>query len=346
MGGRANTITIIKEEARLCKICKTNSRDLSITMQVCLHGTVFNSVATVEGAIKSVWRPDAEIVVVDNYSADGTWEKLLELRKDYNLKLYRYNCSRGLGRQIALCKCPEGSTVAYFDLDTVYNEAFHRVVDYGAELELRILAQTFIATFIAKREIILLRGGWRYLNYGEDVEMISRVGFDIAVPVVVGMNAKIPAHISTRERRYGKFWRVVKSSIDMLRGNGISVRRILINRSKRYVVFYLPARIMGFYRNRKPDNLTWLDMAVLAKLTPLRELNIPERYFSYVASLTLIRTVRGGEEAIDERVREVINTPVYKLYLRSRELKTIYFKDFELVDKSYLPLTRSLRILK
>jgi len=52
--------------------------------------------------------------------------KLLELRKEYNLKLYRYRCGRGLGRYIALYKCSEGSitTTTWFDLDSIYNEAF------------------------------------------------------------------------------------------------------------------------------------------------------------------------------------------------------------------------------
>ncbi|MGC9012471.1 glycosyltransferase family 2 protein, partial [Thermogladius sp.] len=79
---------------------------------VCVYGTVFNNARYVEESIKSVYRPNYTIVVVDSYSTDGTWEKLLELKRDFNLKLYRYKSSRGLGRQIALRKCPEGSITA------------------------------------------------------------------------------------------------------------------------------------------------------------------------------------------------------------------------------------------
>jgi glycosyltransferase involved in cell wall biosynthesis len=46
------------------------------------YGTVYNNVNTVEKRIESIWRPEYEIVIVDNYSSDGTWEKLIELRKN------------------------------------------------------------------------------------------------------------------------------------------------------------------------------------------------------------------------------------------------------------------------
>jgi len=97
--------------------------------KICVYGTVYNNASTVEESIKSVWKPEYEIVVVDNYSTDGTWEKLLGLRKEYNLRAYRYRCSRGLGRNIALHMCSENSITAYFDLDTRYNYAYHKIIE-------------------------------------------------------------------------------------------------------------------------------------------------------------------------------------------------------------------------
>ncbi|MGC9122437.1 MAG: glycosyltransferase family A protein, partial [Thermogladius sp.] len=146
---------------------------------VCVYGTVFNNARYVEESIKSVYRPNYTIVVVDSYSTDGTWEKLLELKRDFNLKLYRYKSSRGLGRQIALRKCPEGSITAYFDLDTVYDKSFHKVIEV-AEAHQPVYAN---ATLAGKREYILSRGGWRDLKSGEDFEFWVRVGFSVAVPV-------------------------------------------------------------------------------------------------------------------------------------------------------------------
>ena len=57
--------------------------------RLCLYGTVLNSVDTIEASIRSVFRPDADIVITDGGSTDGTYEKLLEISKDYNLKVYR-----------------------------------------------------------------------------------------------------------------------------------------------------------------------------------------------------------------------------------------------------------------
>ncbi|MEM1643390.1 MAG: hypothetical protein QXS70_03195 [Desulfurococcaceae archaeon] len=292
--------------------------------------------------LRVFWMPDAEIAIVDSYSTDGTWEKLLELRKDYNLKLYRYKCTRGLGSHIALCKCPENSTTAYFDLDTVYNEAFHKVVEYSASTGLKILA---VGTFTAKREAIIYKSGWRDLNYAEDVEMVSRVGFNAVIPVVVGRNECMPAFISARERRYGDFRRVIRASVDLLRGTAISLDRLLVNRSKRCALFYIPARLMGFYRNRKPDNSTWLELASLAKSIRPRDVGVPERYFRFSATLMLLKKVDCGEEAIDAFVSQLVDKPVYKLYLRTREIKIIYFKNYEWLDKSYLPLAEKIGLL-
>jgi len=57
--------------------------------RLCLYGTVLNSADTVERSIRSVFRPDADIVITDGGSRDGTYERLLEISKDYNLRVYR-----------------------------------------------------------------------------------------------------------------------------------------------------------------------------------------------------------------------------------------------------------------
>ena len=64
-------------------------------MNYCIYATVFNNVSTLEESVKSVWRSDSTIVITDNYSTDGTWERLQGLKKDYNLILYRLKSTRG-----------------------------------------------------------------------------------------------------------------------------------------------------------------------------------------------------------------------------------------------------------
>ncbi len=311
-------------------------------MNICIYGTVYNNVSFIEESIKSVWRPDAEIVIVDNYSTDGTWEELMRLRKEYNLRIYRYRSSRGLGRNIALMKCSEGSLALYFDLDTIYNDAFHKLIDYATMRGGRLLSN---GTLVAKREYLISRGGWRDLNYGEDIEFISRVEFDEFVPTLIGMNAAYSPYVIVREKRYGGFKRLIKTSIDVVRGDAYSFRRLLIERSKRIVLFYLPARLLGFYRNKSPDNPTWIEKMCLIRSVPLKDVGVDDKYFFYVATLTLLRELEDGEETIDRRVKMLTKTPIIKAYTRSRAYRIMYFKDHYFIDWNLLPLIEKLSII-
>ena len=165
--------------------------------EVCLYATVFNNVTTLEDAIKSVWRPNYTIVITDNYSFDGTWEKLQELRKDYNLLLYRLKSSRGKGRDYSLRHCPDNSKTAYFDLDARYNENFHKIIEWTSN-DKRVFTHS---TFVARKDVILNKGGWRDLNYGEDFELFVRAGFDYFIPVINSVNLYVS---QKREKRYVK----------------------------------------------------------------------------------------------------------------------------------------------
>jgi glycosyltransferase involved in cell wall biosynthesis len=309
---------------------------------ICVYGTVYNNVHVVEKSITSVWRPGYEIIIVDNYSTDGTWERLLNLRKEYNLKVYRYRCSRGLGRHIALYKCPEGSITTWFDLDTVYTPAFHKAIEYAVETGKVI----HVGPLIARREAILGKGGWRDLNCGEDYEIVSRIGFNVHIPVVVGFNEPIPVTMYVREKRYGGLRRYVKTSLDASRGLALSAWRLLVTRSKTGTIFHIPGLLMGFYRNRKPDNVTWVEKAMLARAILPREAGIEDKYFHIKASLPLIKIVKGGEQAIDERVRSLVTGDVHKFYLNSWNIRILYYKNPEFLDKTFMPLVKHATLLK
>jgi len=190
----------------------TSLKRLHVMANICVYGTVYTNAGTVEESIRSVWKPEYEIVIVDNYSTDGTWEKLLKLKKEYNLRLYRYKCSRGLGRNIALHKCPKNSLTAYFDLDTKYNYAFHRIIE-AAEVYGSASAHALVAV---DRGYAIRRGGWRDLNVTEDTDFAVRMYPRIHVPVVVGENANQSSHpTSVREdmlEAHGVFEEAVKST--------------------------------------------------------------------------------------------------------------------------------------
>ena len=192
--------------------------------EVCLYATVFNNANTLEEAIKSVWRPNYTIVITDNYSFDGTWEKLQELRKEYNLLLYRLKSSRGKGRDYSLRRCPDNSKTAHFDLDTRYNENFHKIIEWSPNDKI-ILAHHL---FVARKDVILSKGGWRDLNFGEDYEMNARVGFDYFITVITATNLYKMSR--KREKRYVKnkiqyYYRSFRNEVDRIRGIGYNLMK-------------------------------------------------------------------------------------------------------------------------
>ena len=76
---------------------------------ISIYGTVLNNGYVIEESIRSLagvlpnFSERYELVIVDNYSTDGTWEKLLRLKREFkNLRLFRNKCSRSRGRDLAL----------------------------------------------------------------------------------------------------------------------------------------------------------------------------------------------------------------------------------------------------
>jgi Glycosyl transferase family 2. len=105
--------------------------------------------------MESVFDPEfSAIVIVDSYSTDGTYEKLKQIEKEFNLKILRFKSSRGLGRGIALKHCPDNSITAYIDLDVTYTPAFRKIVKSGIKNAL-ILHEA--NTFMLIKEAILSR---------------------------------------------------------------------------------------------------------------------------------------------------------------------------------------------
>ncbi|MFP3320050.1 MAG: glycosyltransferase family A protein [Acidilobus sp.] len=254
--------------------------------KLCLYGTVLNSVDTVERSIRSVFRPDADIVITDGGSRDGTYERLLEISKDYNLRVYRApGSSRGLGRQLALVRCPEGSYTAYFDLDNEYNVYFHKSIDWGMAT-----GSPRPLLYLYSREYLLSRGGWRDLNYAEDNELWARVGFDYYLPIVFGRPIKtVGTGLLGREAsRYfhgitGFAKRTLRTSLDLIRGLGLKPIDLVKLFDKSRLPLLLPAYIIaalqGVYRYDKFLNNSELNLYnSLKKLKdPVKEINANER---------------------------------------------------------------------
>jgi len=279
--------------------------------KLCLYGTVLNSVDTVERSIRSVFRPDADIVITDGGSRDGTYERLLEISKDYNLRVYRApGSSRGLGRQLALVRCPENSYTAQFDLDDEYNVYWHRSIDWGmATGSPRPLPGLY------NREYLLSRGGWRDLNYAEDNELWARVGFDYYLPVVIDRPIKIAGTGLGREAsRYfqgitGFAKRTLRTSLDSIRGLGLKPIDFikLYDKSRLALAFpaYIIAALQGIYRYDKSLNNYELNLySSLKKVKdPVKEIKANEQYV--VFAIQCKWTYHIGVSWIDRRLRAI-----------------------------------------
>ena len=273
--------------------------------RLCLYGTVLNSADTIERSLRSVFRPDAEIVVVDGGSTDGTYERLLEISRDYNLRVYRLpGSSRGLGRDYALRRCPEGSYAAHFDLDDEYNEYFHRGIDWG-------MAQGVPDPlhYLTLREYAIARGGWRDLNYGEDYEFNARVGFSYYVPLP--SRRPIERTRAARERRYaggllGYMARALRAGVDDYRGVGYTLaERLRAELARAGARFALTAPLVlaesivanarGKYRLAGAlTNVELVDLLSAIRAVEPRELGVPNGMASISVIWSLVLKVDLG----------------------------------------------------
>ena len=282
--------------------------------RICIYGTVYNNVNTVEESIKSVFNPSYDIVIVDNYSEDGTWQKLLELRKEYNLTLLRLRSSRGKGRAYALEHCQDNSLTAYFDLDMYYNEVFHKILWWSTSKQDKIVHIPY--SVIAKKEIIQSKGSWKDLNIDEDTELVARIGFDYHVPVVAVTNL-YRVNIN-RERRYGKnlkyYRRKFRNILDSIRGSGYNFHDIIEIYSQygKTVILgismiYLLAKLKGIYRyNEKINNKLLYIYNTLTKLFNPTDIGISDKFFLYFLLITYSNMKDYVAQKLQEKIGDLM----------------------------------------
>jgi len=83
--------------------------------------------------------------------------------------------------------------------------------------------------------MFLSRGGWRDLNYAEDVELLAKAGFDYYLPVIIKAQIRKMALKNLAEydlRRYARDLisssrRILRYEIGLIRGNGYTLSEYL-----------------------------------------------------------------------------------------------------------------------
>lgn len=157
---------------------------------VCM--TCFNEFPTVKESLVSLLgqlNDDYEVVVVDNFSRDGTYESLQEFGRSHGIKVIQRRCSRGMGRQIAFENSTGEYVIANLDLDDIFLPVLDGVVaGYHRKVEGKLMvafnspptpggkAGWSQNITIGPRELIASIGGWRDLNIYEDWDIWSRAG--------------------------------------------------------------------------------------------------------------------------------------------------------------------------
>ena len=285
--------------------------------RICVYGTVFNNASTVEDSVKSVFDPSYDIVIVDSYSRDGTWEKLQKLKKEFNLTLLRLKSTRGRGRAYALEHCPDSSTTAYFDLDVRYNENFHKVLKSGLK-ELLVFGP--ILTYVQTKEEILRFGNWPDLNFGEDIEFLSRQQISLTFPLIIGQNEEVEVKnlFIEREKRYSKFWkiRIMKNIIDLYRALNINYKDLvsIYPYTKGYVILLivldLISRSLGKYRNANENNLLHFYRKALSTMDDPRKYidDVDEKYMTVSLSRAIYNYLKYNNIVDDDLVRKHLIT--------------------------------------
>jgi glycosyltransferase involved in cell wall biosynthesis len=241
---------------------------ITSTPEISFYTTVYNNVREVEPSLRSLihvckrlrelYGVESEVIIVDSYSNDGTYEKILEIVKDTSelnvpIKVVRYRCSRGLGRHIGLMMC-RGEYVVYVDMDDIYDgELLPEIVAHYIRDE-KLRDKTFYIWLMPRRYAIGA-GGISDLNRTEDIEFAARVAKNYEMlptlepytyrplerPFVraVTSGARVQRTSSKlfittflSERRYarsliGYFKREFRNKLDMIRGMGYRPSKLL-----------------------------------------------------------------------------------------------------------------------
>ncbi|MCR8486995.1 MAG: hypothetical protein NDP22_01095 [Crenarchaeota archaeon] len=154
-------------------------------VDVSFIATVYNSVDTVQASLQSV------IEVIEKLKTKAL--------NTHNLKRFlvvRLRSSRGLGRQLAM-RLARGYYVIPIDLDICIDaDKLAKIILKYLELNLRskclILANPGVH-LVGLRELLLRVGGYKDLNYGEDIELLARIfhsNVAISLPIKVASDLR------------------------------------------------------------------------------------------------------------------------------------------------------------
>jgi glycosyltransferase involved in cell wall biosynthesis len=149
--------------------------------------THYNNVETVRASLDSILSQideNFEVVVVDNFSKDGSFGVLTEYSRAGKIKLIRAKSSRGKGREISFENSQGDYIISNLDMDETYLDSLKEILHFyharcegklllvisGMEKDIRGLQNITIVP----RSLVIELGGWRNLQYAEDWDLWAR----------------------------------------------------------------------------------------------------------------------------------------------------------------------------
>ena len=146
-----------------------------VKYSICI--TNYNARYTLRQCLESVLYQidsDFEVVVSDNYSTDGSREILEEYARNGKINLIIEHSNRGRGRQIAFENSKGDYIISGIDTDDVIKPVLKDVLRlYHEKHEGYMLSYGTI--HIIPRYLVIAIGGWRDLQWGEDVDFAFRI---------------------------------------------------------------------------------------------------------------------------------------------------------------------------
>lgn len=243
-----------------------------VKYSICI--THYNNFLTVKKSLDSILDQidtNFEVIVVDNFSNDGSLRVLREYADLGKIKLIQKKCSRGKGRQTALEHASGTYVIANMDMDDTYKPKLRSLLQiYHQISEGKVLMVVSSFAFalrsgwlpnitLGPKRLIQELGGWRDLQWWEDWELWARaakagkfchIQFDIHDEV--NLHAEREGTLKKIRRRYGRYR-------DLLRvGRNVFTkkeRKSLLQR----LVFLLARVTVPLYESYKDDFYSTFD---------------------------------------------------------------------------------------
>lgn len=266
-------------------------------------GTVYNSAGTIKVSLDSILKQfkgfngGFEIVIVDNFSTDGTWELLKSYSKRYkNIKIIQTKCSRGLGRAIAYNNSV-GKYIISIDLDNIYEPIFRKLIE-GLIKTYRQYSLIGPIHFMDRRTMDKI-GNWKDLLAAEDVELYARAlsnGIKIySIPAHIFQNELVKGnrenrYVGSRFRKFNRLIRLYKVTESALKAQGAKYFKDVIRKTSLYE--FLAKLVLLKIKILKQDvyrySEKYINAIYITKNTEIidpRKLSIPKSYIISVIAL-------------------------------------------------------------